>query len=290
MRLLLIGLITVASVAAQDSPFTLKVDVSMVSVDVAVFHSSGVPVTGLGKQDFVVYEDGRPQAIQTFASSDTPYNVLLVLDRSGSMTSTFPLLIEAVNRFISNLRAQDRFALAAFDGAVKRLVSWRSVRSGPNQAVKLGTGGDTDFYKALDWAADELKKVSGRKTALFFTDGEDYRIYDTNEGPKAFQKALRTIRQTKVAFHFVGLGTDPERGGANLKKLAEETGGRAHFAEKVEELVPLYDQISRELGISYTIGYLSDKPARDGSKRTIEIAVPAHNYRVSQSRTFYTAN
>src|SRR5262249_24511228 len=161
-RFLWIALIAVATLTAQESPYTLKVDVSMVSVDVAVFDSSGQPVTGLEKRDFAIFEDGRPQEIQTFASSSTPYNVLLVIDRSGSMTSTFPLLIQAVNRFISNLRSQDLFALAAFDESVKRLIGWRSVRLGSKQTVQLGAGGNTDFYQALNWAVDELRKVRGR--------------------------------------------------------------------------------------------------------------------------------
>src|SRR4030095_3028811 len=103
------------------------------------------------------------------------------------MTTTFPLLIKAVNRFILNLRTQDQFALAAFDQSVKRLVSWRSVRSGSRQMVQLGAGGNTDFYRALDWAAEELRKIRGRKAALFYTDGEDYRLYDVMEDAKTFR-------------------------------------------------------------------------------------------------------
>ena len=91
----------------------MKVDVAMVSLDVSVFSASGAPVTNLRQQDFRIYEDGRRQEIQGFASSDTPYNMLLIVDRSGSMRSQFPLLIQAVNRFIGNLRSQDQFALAA---------------------------------------------------------------------------------------------------------------------------------------------------------------------------------
>src|SRR5262245_18458010 len=118
LRFLMIALICGTGVLAQDSLYTLKVDVSMVSVDVAVFNTAETPVPGLTKQDFVIYEDGRRQEIQSFASLDTPYNVLLVVDRSGSMASVFNFLINAVNRFIANLRGQDQFALATFDNSV----------------------------------------------------------------------------------------------------------------------------------------------------------------------------
>jgi VWFA-related protein len=290
-RLLLIVLIGAATIAQpQDPPFTLRVDVAMVTLDVAVFNAVGEPVGGLGKLDFVINEDGRPQQIETFTSSDAPYNTLLVIDRSGSMTSAFPLLIEAVNRFISNLRVQDRFALSAFDNSVKRLIAWRSVRSGPRKTVNLESGGDTDFYGALHWAARELGRVRGRKAALFYTDGEDRRLFDPDVDAKAFRQALDVVRQTKASFHFVGLGAEPDRGGNHLRRLAEETGGHVYFPESMAEIVPLYDQISRELGISYTLSYLSSRPVHDGTYRAIEVSVPGADYRVSQSRTGYRAN
>jgi Ca-activated chloride channel family protein len=279
-----------AAIAAQDPPFTLKVDVAMVVVDVAVFNASGGPVTSLSKEDFEIYEDGKRQQVQSFASSSTPYNVLLVIDQSGSMHGQLDFVIDAVNRFLMNLRVQDRVALAAFDGSVHSLAGWRSVRSGSKRTIRIGGGGDTDFYGALNWAAKELRKVAGRKTVLIFTDGEDRRIYDADIDAKAFRKALDEVRKTNVPFHFVGVGADPKLGGAHINQLAEVTGGHAYFAERIEEVVPLYDQISRELGISYTLGYVSDRPERDGTYRMIKVVVSGDDYRLSQSRTGYSAN
>jgi len=196
---------------------------------------------------------------------------------------------EAVNRFVSNLRPQDQFSLATFDSNVHRLMEWRSVQAGSNKRIGLGFGGDTDFYGALNWAARELGKVKGRKTALIFTDGEDNLIHDPWPNAVAFRKALNAVRRTKARFHLVGLDADPELGGAQLKRLAEETGGQAYFPKTIEEVVPLYEQISRDLGISYTLGYSSDKPERDGGYRKIQVLVAGKDCRVSQSRAGYTA-
>jgi VWFA-related protein len=279
-----------AALAGQDSPYTLKVDVAMVSVDVAVFDSSGAPVTSLRQEDFQIFEDGRPQQIQSFASSESPYNVLLIIDQSGSMHSQIRFVSEAVNRFFSNLRPQDEVAMAGFDTAVHSLMHWRSVQTGSKKTINIGAGGNTDVYGALDWASKELRKVRGRKAALIFTDGEDYRLYDPKLDGAAFRKTLQTVRRTRAPFHFVGLGADPVRGGAHIRQIAEETGGHAYFPKKIEEIVPLYDQISRELGISYTLGYVSDRPARDGGYRSIKLAVPGREVRISASRMGYTAN
>src|SRR5262249_43455393 len=160
------------------------------------------------------------QQVQLFASSSTPYNVLLIIDQSGSMQGQLDFVIDAVNRFLMNLRAQDRVALAAFDSSVHSLAGWRSVRSGSKRTIRIGGGGDTDFYGALNWAAKELRKVDGRKTALIFTDGEDRRIYDADIDAKAFRKALDDVRKTNVPFHFVGVGADPKLGGARINQLA----------------------------------------------------------------------
>jgi hypothetical protein len=134
---------------------------------------------------------------------------------------------------------------------------------------------------------ESWKKVKGRKTALIFTDGEDNRIYDPWPDAVAFRKAFNNVRRVKAPFNFFGLDADPELGGAHLKRIAEETGGQAYFPKTIEEVVSPYDQISRELGISYTLGYLSDKPARGGKYRKIQVVVAGKEYRVSQSRSGY---
>jgi Ca-activated chloride channel homolog len=290
LRFLLVLLIAAASLPAQDSPYTLKVDVSMVSLDVAVFSKAGTPVTGLHQEDFTVYEDGRVQQIRAFASTDSPYNVLLMLDRSSSMIAAFPFLIEAVNRFFSNLRRQDQVGLATFDESVHRLVDWRSPRAGDKKTIKLSVGGGTDFYKALDWASHQLRQVQGRKTVLFFTDGEDQLLYLPEEDAKGFRKALQTVKQVNVPFHFVGLNVNEERAKSHLETLAAASGGHVYFPDSLEQLVPLYDQISRELGISYTLGYIPDRPLREGGSRQVEVKVAGADRRVSQSRTSYSAN
>ena len=289
-KFLTVSLICTGVILAQDAPFTLRVDVASVSVDVAVFGASGMPITDLRKEDFQVYEDGRRQQIQSFASSMSPYNVLLIIDKSGSMQDQVKFVSEAVNRFFSNLRPQDQVSLAMFDSSVHRLMDWRSVQTGSTKTIALGFGGDTDFYGALNWAARELGKVKGRKTALIFTDGEDNLIHEPWPNAVAFRKVLNNIRRSKAPLHFVGLDADPELGGAQLKRLAEETGGQAFFPKTIEEVVPLYDQISREFGISYTLGYTSDKPARDGSYRKIQVVVAGKQYSVSKSRSGYSAS
>jgi hypothetical protein len=73
-----------------------------------------------------------------------------------------------------------------------------------------------------------------------------------------------------------------------MEQLANASGGQIHFTRNVDEMMELYDRISREMGVSYTLGYVSDKPKPDGLKRTIDVTVSGSGYRVVQSRQSYT--
>src|SRR5689334_11230682 len=107
MRLVLI-LLAVTTVAAAQDEFQLKVDVSLVSVDVGVFDRKGNSVTTLTRDDFKILEDGIPQEIRTFEPSGVSFNALLLVDRSGSMRTAWDSVVAGLNRFMEILREQDR--------------------------------------------------------------------------------------------------------------------------------------------------------------------------------------
>jgi VWFA-related protein len=114
----LLGLVTilclVTPLAAQDL-YTLKVDVPVISVDVAVTDSNGELVSELTQDDFQIFEDGALQEIRFFSPVSAPYNVFLLFDRSGSTRSKWSFMRNAVVRFIERLRPQDRIAMGSFD-------------------------------------------------------------------------------------------------------------------------------------------------------------------------------
>ena len=109
MRLLLTSLLVAAAWAAsgrtQEPEFQLRVDVPLVSVDVRVVDSRGEPLTTLAETDFVVLEEGEEQKIQVFSSVDTPYNILLLFDRSGS---TLMMTTNIRQTFVWDLAAMRR--------------------------------------------------------------------------------------------------------------------------------------------------------------------------------------
>jgi Ca-activated chloride channel family protein len=270
------------AVAAQQE-FQLKVNVSLVSVDVGVYDRRGEAITTLKKDDFLILEDDQPQEIRAFEPSGVAFNALLVVDQSGSMRGAWDSMVSGLNRFMEVLRAQDRVAIAAFDNGVEMAAKWRSAKSGRQEKVGISPDGvGTDFYGAMIWAAGYIRGEKGRKGVIVFSDGQQSRSFDSS-----LQQALERVRQVNVPFYFVGYNTSPASA-SEMKQLAEASGGRAYFPQAVEELVGIYEQIGRDLGRAYSIGYLSPK-SPDGKFRKIQVRTLDVRLHVAQSRDGYYA-
>ena len=320
--LLLVAVFSGALAVSAQEPFTVKVDVSLVTLDVVVSDAVGRPVTTLTRDDFEIHEDGRLQHIQSFASVDSPYRVMMLFDCSGSTRPSWPFLVEAMSRFTLRLRQQDSIAVAQFGGGFKMLLGWTSRAGGPID-VRIQTTdsscNDTDFYGAINRVLTELKAVAGRKGAVILTDGvhtatpfQRSRTDDRGFGRKVdaeddtgFQRILRSVRSADVAFYFVAVDTDlnPERGSgfdptniynmqqvrSRMEQLADASGGRMAYPKTPQDVIPLYEQIGRDLGTSYGLGYASSNPKKDGTYRTIEVRVRDNSLHVRQSRAGYEA-
>src|SRR5262245_48576086 len=120
---------------AQDPVFQFKVDVPLVSLDVTVTDPRGRPISSLTAKDFIILEDGEEQQIQSFTAMETPYNILLLFDRSGSTERLWTTMQRSAERFVRNLRPQDRAAVAAFDEGLMMLSGWNDSRAATQRAV-----------------------------------------------------------------------------------------------------------------------------------------------------------
>src|SRR5262245_52762137 len=181
-RLLAAALVSVALVSAQSPDYTLKVDVPFVSIDVTVQDATGKAVNDLPKEAFTLYENGIPQDIVHFAPVSTPYNVLLLFDRSGSTQDKWLLMQRAVAGFIASLRPQDRIEVATFDYAVDVQLPWTGDRSKAllvlPELIRPNRIGGTDFYGSVEKTLrQEYKNTKGRRALVVLTDGRDTSLY-----------------------------------------------------------------------------------------------------------------
>ena len=114
---------------------TLNVDVPLVSVDVVVFDSDARPMTSLQERDFLIYEDGVEQKVQSFENTNAPYNILLLFDRSSSTQGQWKSMRNSAGRFIRNLRPQDRVAVGSFDEGVIMFSKWQDTHTAADQSL-----------------------------------------------------------------------------------------------------------------------------------------------------------
>ena len=332
LRLLAAVFVSVALLSAQDPNYTLKVDVPFVSVDVTVQDANGKILNDLPQSAFELYENGVKQEIHQFLPVSTPYNILLLFDRSGSTQDKWLLMQRAVAGFIASLRPQDNIEIAAFDAELRTLLPWTGDRRKAVLALpQLFNGsriGGTDFYGSVDRVLRrEFKKTTGRRALVVLTDGRDTSLYrdlvDRNrlldpQQDKPFQTALKTARAQRIPSYFVAFNTDKNHepntvGGdeyrslriiflnsgmadrylegvrVRMEELADVSGGRMIYPRRLEDIIPLYQQIGRELGTSYSFGYVSSNAAADGSFRRITVQTHDDSLKLTQSRDGYYA-
>ena len=127
-RLLVAAFVSGACLSAQAPDYTLKVDVPFVFVDVTVQDTGGKAINNLAQNAFELFENGTRQDVRYFSPVSTPYNILLLFDRSGSTQDKWLLMQRAVAGFIANLRPQDRIAIETFDSDLQRQLAWTGDR------------------------------------------------------------------------------------------------------------------------------------------------------------------
>jgi VWFA-related protein len=295
---------------------SIKSNYPQLSLDVVVFDPHGRPVTNLDRSDFELLEDGIPQKIGSFTPADAPYNILLLLDCTDGTRDRLSLLTGAVAQFTNQLRPGDRVEIAVFGSEVHVVLDWNSDRSAQIHFDDSPICRKSDLYGALDWSAKEVRKVSGRRSVVVFSNGNPTEIPRQEmqmNGIKVqrivppakdteFQRILKVARDGGAPFYIIAVDTDFNPGNQNagplqdlqrvrerVEQLAEVSGGRIIFPRESSEVVPLFLEIGRELGASYSLMF-TPQHAGDGNYHMIDVRVRDENYHVQLARKGYTAN
>jgi len=285
----------------DDGSQTVKIETNVVSLNVRVESADPAGATlALTKDDFSVVEDGVEETISSFAAIDKPFDLVLLLDFSGSINDKRTLIKKAAQRFVASARPDDRIAVVAFATHPEIVCDLTTAKSELNEKIgRIDMDGSSPIWESLQFTYDNiLKKESvGRRSAIvFMTDAED------NSPTTSFADVLETVRHGDTTIFPVwintgfGWGTDisskkyRQRLQTPLEMLADETGGAIYKVGNLKDLNGVYDQVINDLGRVYSIGYEPKNDARDGGWRDITVKIKNRPELVAKTRRGYYAN
>jgi VWFA-related protein len=238
----------------------------------------------LDKGDMVLEEDGVRQDIIDFYREERPVTIAVVSDSSGSMQPAMPMVHTAASRFIDQLGAEDKALVIDFDDKVYLLQDVTGDKDQLRLALTSTTAlGGTALYDALYASYRKLKSVDGRKAIILLSDGDD------TASKFSFRRVLDEAKINDILIYSIGLGTsfldvDLRR---ILRSLSEETGGRAFFPDKADQLEAVYKEIATELKSQYYVTYEPRNTIWDGRWRKIRLSTAKKDVEIRTRSGYY---
>lgn len=249
---LLILIATLSAAAQDDDP--IRVESSIVRLNVGVVDQRGRPITNLDKSSFELFEDGTRQDIARFEPSSAPFSVVIVLDMSGSTLGFRQTIRMSASRFVDALSPDDRIAVIEFYTSTRKgsdrkpkvnvLNDFTTSRSTILNSINVANGeGKSPVYEAINVAIDKLaNEKSRRKAIILLTDGVDTAVREKD------QEALASLKDDQVANAIKPETSDildrvlnrADAQGVTVYPLALPTGDPAKLADPTMRQVALF--------------------------------------------------
>ena len=278
-----------------DDPSTrIILDVTRVNMLFTVTDKKGRFVTDLGKDDFLVTENKKPQTIVEFtAETDLPLRLGILIDTSNSIRDRFKFEQEAAISFIQSVvrKGQDKAMIVSFDTSTDLVADLIDDTEALENAIhKLRPGGGTALYDALYFACrDKLSKDQPRhkfrRAIVIVSDGDD------NQSQVSRDQALEMAQKADVVIYAIStnITRSESEGDKVLKYLTSETGGQAFFPFKVEDLEQSFENIANELRHQYNVFYRPEPLRTDGFYHTVDLKVKGRKDLIVRCRKGYYA-
>lgn len=285
----------------------LRVDTNLVSVNVSVYSKKlRTHVSTLSQKDFTISEDNHDEMITFFAATDVPFDLVLLVDLSGSTVGKRKLILKSTQSFIRAARPSDRLAIVTFSDTAKvasPLTDSRSKLRESLSGIEAGNG-PSHVWDALKFTLDQVvgpKLLDRRRAVVFMTDGVDNALAGPQGGSAiSFADLLETVRHNDALIIPIFLDTEDSFSGSfsgrlyenarkTLSLLAEESGGLYYKARRIEDLDGVYGQVIEDLGKVYSLGYRPTNEKHDGTWRAVKINLPGQPSLIPRARPGYYA-
>jgi VWFA-related protein len=273
----------------------IRVDSQLVTLNMSVVdRNTNRGLVGLTKSDFRLFENGTEQQILQFESSAAPFDLLLLIDLSGSTREKVALIRAAALRFINAARPFDRIGVVTFAGkptVISPLTLDRQILRERVNAMETAIVGDTKLYDATDFAATMLLRETQnkRRTAIvLMSDGLDGSIEGVQGDGSIlpYQELLNRVREFDGVLYTLWLNTryvalnpkdtQPEAfddGHDQMQEMADVGGGLFYEVQSLNDLAGAYERVVADLGTVYSLAYRPSDKTRDGKWRAIHVNV-----------------
>jgi VWFA-related protein len=281
-------------VQTPTNPTVIKIPVNLVNVPLTVTDKKNRLVIMMTKDDFDLFEDGKPQTIQYFSrETDLALRIGLLIDTSNSIRDRLRFEQQAATDFLSDTirRGKDQAFVVGFDVEPQLVQDYTDSVEKLSAAIRdLRAGGVTSLYDAIYFSCKEKllffppPEPYLRRMIIVISDGEDNRSEHTRE------EALGMAQRAEVTVFAISTNRSEteHRGDRVLKELAKETGGRAYFPFEASDLAEDFRAIGRDLRTQFLLSYTSNNTARDGTFRHI-LVQPGNKSLQVRAKTGYFA-
>ena len=290
VSLILLGPLA-GSPVEERSDYTIRTDVPLVLLDVSVKDRQGGFVSGFSKDNFAVFENGRPQRITAFADYDLPVVVGILVDESYSMTPKRADVLMAAQTFVEGSNPRDEVFVLNFNDYVSRGLpapvlfsdNIQQLRSALHRGIPQGK---TALNDAIVAGLEQLELGRRDKKALVvISDGGD------NASKHKRREMLEMVERSIVTIYTIGLydADDADRDPGILRELAKITGGETYFPASPSGMAPVCRRIAKDIRTRYTIGYIPQAENGWAPFRHIRVRVsaPGHARLVARTRSGY---
>ncbi len=260
--------------------FNLSTTTNLVNVDVMVLDKDGNPLSNLNRKNFRLFDDGVPQTVSNFGTSQAPMTTCMVIEFSNRYWAFLYLALRYAYNYLQFIQPKDWTAVVSFDMKPQILADFTQDRSevrGALDTLRIPGFSEICVYDALSFTLDRMKDIKGRKAILLICTG-----FDTFS-KLTYDEILKIVRSSDTAIYPVSIlefmtVRSPRGENINalqarnaLETMAKYSGGQAYFPRFEGELSGIFEQINGQLRLQYGLGFVPTNPTKDGKFHKLKI-------------------
>lgn len=273
--------------------YTLSTSTNLVNLDVMIKDNNGNPISGFGRKNFRVFDDGVQQTVSNFGTVEAPITLTMLIEFTSKQWQYLYLALEDAYQFLNFIQPKDWVAVVSFDMKPQMISDFTQDRSevkGALDQLRIPGFAEVNLYDGLAWTIDRMKDVQGRKAILLVATGCDtfsklnydqflkiVKASDTAIYPVSIMEMLAVRYGDNIP---CGPGTGGFGSSMNaimarnaLTTIANDSGGQAYFPRFDAELPSAYEQVAGQLRTQYSLGFIPTNPAKDGRYHKLKVEV-----------------